>query len=245
LGLTDAGEFWLASGTAWVINGVSAIADIANLPAAMSLNFHVLPGRWTMSQFLGGLGAGMEWLLANCLKDAVGTQIPTRQQQLQSLNNALNETKPGSAGLLAFPISGANHEDVIMPGGFYGLRLDHTVADMSRAVMEGAAFELRWALDDLQQTGFSVDQLWMVGGAVHSPHWPQILADVSGIPVFLCQYHHGPALGAAMLALKGLGLVDEFPDWVSARKVDVNRDHGSLYKERLAVYQQVALGRTA
>jgi sugar (pentulose or hexulose) kinase len=82
----------------------------------------------------------------------------------------------------------------------------------------------------------------MVGGAAHSPHWPQILADVNSLPVLLSQYRHGPALGAAILAFESLGLIDELPGWVSARRVTVNRHHAALYDQYFAAYQQAAVG---
>ena len=93
-------------------------------------------------------------------------------------------------------------------GGFVGLRLDHTRIDMSRAILEGVAFELRWALENIRQAGLPVEHLWVAGGATQSPVWPQILADVSGVPISLTHYAQWPALGAAILAGTGSGIFD-------------------------------------
>lgn len=57
LGVTDPGDLFLSTGTAWVLTMVTGQADVAALPAGLNLSPHVVPGRWTASQNLGGLGA--------------------------------------------------------------------------------------------------------------------------------------------------------------------------------------------
>jgi xylulokinase len=92
------------------------------------------------------------------------------------MNRALAQTSPGSNGLLFLPVHTAH-------GGFVGLRLDHSRANMSRAILEGTAFELRGALEDMRRANLPVEQLWMAGGSTRSPVWTRILADVTGAPL--------------------------------------------------------------
>jgi len=243
LGQKLTGGFWLACGSAWVINIVTDHADVEKYPSSMCLNFHVLPERWIASQFLGGLGAGFEWWLNHCWLGSVTTKHPPRQAVLQSLELGLSKTKPGSSGLLALPISGHHQGEGFKDGGFIGLRIDHTAADMGRAIMESAAFDLRMALEKIKEKGFSFDRLWMVGGATQSTLWPQIVANVNSIPILMSQYRHGPALGAAILGLSGLGYLDEYPDWISTTVVEVNSDLTPLYDERFFIYRNIMEGK--
>jgi sugar (pentulose or hexulose) kinase len=113
---------------------------------------------------------------------------------------------------------------------------------MGRAVQESAAYELRWALKKIEKAGMTIDELWLVGGATRSATWPQILADVTGIPINLTQYHHGPALGAAILALRTLGLLDDYPLWVSTKKIKPISDHALVYDERYSAYLKLTAG---
>ncbi len=92
------------------------------------------------------------------------------------------------------------------------MQLRHTRADMARAVLESAAFELRWALESIQQAGLPVERLWMTGGAAQSPHWPSVLANVTGVPISLPQYDNWPALGSAVLAGVGIGAFESIED---------------------------------
>ena len=57
LGVVDPGDLFLAAGTAWVLTAVTVRADVGTLPPSLNLSPHVLPGVWTASENLGGLGA--------------------------------------------------------------------------------------------------------------------------------------------------------------------------------------------
>jgi xylulokinase len=72
--------------------------------------------------------------------------------------------------------------------------------------MEGTALELRWAMDEMQAEGIQIAELKMVGGAAESTVWPQIVADVTGVPVSLPDVKQAAARGAAILAGVGAGL---------------------------------------
>jgi xylulokinase len=207
----------------------------------MDLNFHVVPERWTMSRFLGGFGAGLDWWLAQCWRESGQQGGVPHEARYAAFHASLQETVPGSAGLLCFPVSnGRQVAGGAVPRGLAGLRLDHGRGDLGRAMLEGAAYEVRWALEEMRQAGLPVAQMWMVGGATRSPVWPQIVADVSGVSLALSRYSHGPALGAALLAGRALGLLDEAPGGVPAEPIEPNRAHAPVYEERFAAYRRMA-----
>jgi xylulokinase len=262
LGMTAKGMGLLACGTAWVINGIAETPSTEAIPAGMDLNYHVVPGRWVVSQFLGGLGACLEWWLnqystvgarahrapgkASALAAPLhgdGTRAPTKWA---AFDEALKGTAPGCGGLLYLPQTGTRQVPVSpRHGGYLGLRLDHSWADMGRAMLEGAAYELRWALAHLRGAGLALEQMWMIGGAAKSSHWPQIVADVTGLPVLLSQYTHGPALGAAILAGVGLGIFDSVEAaqahfQVSAWRIEPGDAHAQVYDRQYAAYRRLA-----
>lgn len=242
MGMTAPGKVMLACGTAWVITAVVDSPDVAAVPAGMDLNFHVLPQRWTISQLLGGLGASLEWWLQTH-NSADGR---SRADMYAALNETLRQSEPGCHGLLFVPLTGAAQVPAgVQHGGFIGLRLDHNRADMARAILEGAAFELRWALEQIWTAGLPVERLWLVGGATRSPVWPQILADASGVPFSVTDYAHWPALGAAILAGAGAGVFESAETGQArlrqpAREVLPNPAAQAIYQERFAAYKQVA-----
>jgi len=127
-----------------------------------------------------------------------------------ALNAAAAQTPPGSAGLLFLPLAGG-HAAGFGParGGFVNMSLDHTRGHLARAVMEGTAFELHWAVEEMRAAGVEVTELTMVGGAAKSPLWPQIVTDALAIPVTVPAIRDAAAAGAALLAGAGAGLLPD------------------------------------
>lgn len=246
MGMTDPGQVMLATGTAWVVTGVVKTPAIRAIPATMNLNFHVHPQRWTISQLIGGFGATVEWCLQQCWQSVKPDAVLSRAELYTHFDRALAHSQPGSNDLLFLPLGGSVQiRDGTALGGFVGLRLDHTRVDMSRAVIEGTAFELRWMLENMRQAGLPVEQLWIAGGATRSPVWPQILADISGVPISLTRYAQWPALGAAILAGTGAGQFETLAEGIARfqklpRRIMPDETLGQLYRERFAAYRQIA-----
>ena len=57
LGAVDPGDLFLSAGTAWVLTVVTDQADVGSIPTVLNFSPHVVAGRWTASENLGGLGA--------------------------------------------------------------------------------------------------------------------------------------------------------------------------------------------
>jgi sugar (pentulose or hexulose) kinase len=195
--VTEPGAVLLSCGTAWVV--LVALDDpAAAFRSGMAVGPHVRDGLWGAIRSLGGLGASMEWLLDMVWGDAAGAGRAARYAEL---NEAAARSAPGAGGLLCFPLAGGHASGFgPAPGGFLRLSLGHTRGDLVRAVMEGAAFELRWMLEQLAESDTGVAELRMVGGAARSPVWPQIIADVIALPVVLPAMHDAACAGAAILA---------------------------------------------
>ena len=252
LGITSPGQVLLGCGTAWVVTGVADSPDLAALPLSLDLGFHPAdqPGhrRWTVSQSLGGLGASLEWLLRQCWLPS-GSEVPARQAAFAALDSELARTAPGSSGLFFLPIAGGHSApDGDQRGALWGLRLDHARADMARAVMEGAAYELRWALEPVRQAGLPVDRLWMVGGATHSSIWPAIVAEVLAVPLSVPQGQHWPAVGAALLAAIGSGAFESIEAGLvrfqrPSRQIQPDPSTSQIYDECFATYRKLGVLR--
>ena len=86
------------------------------------------------------------------------------------------------------------------PGRLDGLRLSHTPAHILRAVVEGLACELARYLAFVTGAGLPVGRLVMCGGAAASKVTPQIIADMTGLPISCAAEAETSALGAAVVA---------------------------------------------
>jgi xylulokinase len=217
--ITEPGAVLLSCGTAWALLAVPAGLEIGRR-SGMALSCHAVPGRWGALRSLGGVGTSLEWLADNLWAGAAGTS-EARAAQYRAINAAAAEAGPGAHGLLCYPFAGG-HAGAYGPaqGGFIGLTLGHTRGDLARAVMEGVACELRWALDEIRAAGVAVHELTMVGGAARSPLWPQIVADLTELDVIVPAITEAASWGAAVLAGIGAGV---FADVAEASRATAAR----------------------
>jgi autoinducer 2 (AI-2) kinase len=82
-----------------------------------------------------------------------------------------------------------------------------------RAIEEAAAYVVRGHLGIIGElTGAPVTGLTFSGGAAKGTLWPQIIADVVGLPVHVPTVTESSALGAALCAGKGAGLYSSLAD---------------------------------
>ncbi|RSO10116.1 carbohydrate kinase [Streptomyces sp. WAC 06783] len=94
------------------------------------------------------------------------------------------ESEPGARGLMFLPyLSPAGERapflDAHARGGFWGLSLEHTRADMARAVFDGLSLVLR---DSLVASRTEVTELRLCGGGANSDAWCALIADATGVP---------------------------------------------------------------
>ncbi len=237
------GRYMLSTGTAWTITGTAERPDRTVIPSGLNISFHTVTNRWTVTQYIGGFGAIVDWWLQNGWQSADPAAQYDKRQLYAFLDGALAGSEPGSHNLLFLPLSSQIQGPDGVPGTtFAGLELAHTRADMSRAILEGCAFEVRWFLEDLRTAGLAVDELRVSGGATGSPIWPQILADVGDVPIVVASYSSWAALGAAVLAGWGAGVYASIEAGIAAlqppvRRIEPNTALTPLYAERFGVYR--------
>ena len=95
-------------------------------------------------------------------------------------------------------------------------RFDAELRNISRAVMEGAAELLNDKLNHLKEHGINFKKAVMTGGPSHSPAWPRIIAETTGLELVTGSRHAG-ARGAALLAGIGTGIYrDEYDAYKTA-----------------------------
>jgi xylulokinase len=122
--------------------------------------------------------------------------------------------EPGANGLLFLPYligERSPHWNPLARGVFVGLTLAHGRAEMTRAVLEGVALNLKTILDAFLEQGAEIRAMRLIGGGARSALWRQILADVYGLPLLRpALLTEATALGAAIAGGIGVGLFDNF-----------------------------------
>src|SRR5690606_18663287 len=89
-------------------------------------------------------------------------------------------------------------------------------AEMTRSVMEGVAFSVRLAFEALgRSAGVPLERANIGGGGSRSEVWCQIRADALGMELHRTAVPESAAVGAAILAGLGSGLMASLPEAVA------------------------------
>ena len=153
---------------------------------------------------------------------------------------------PGANGLLVVPsIAGdsAPLGDPSARGAIAGLALAHGRSDLSRAILEGIAFEIRGLLESWVAAGYPIDHLRAAGGGTANALALQLVSDVTGRSQDVAATPGGAALGAARLAAEAVGLAHADGDWfVADRRIEPAAATAAIYDERYGAYRRSVRG---
>jgi sugar (pentulose or hexulose) kinase len=78
--------------------------------------------------------------------------------------------------------------------------------------MEGVAYGSEQNLRLFRENGYDVKEMVICGGAVNSPLWTQIHADVSNVPIVLTEVPEAATLGSAILGAVAAGIYGSIPE---------------------------------
>ncbi|PTI04953.1 xylulokinase [Staphylococcus xylosus] len=139
----------------------------------------------------------------NWLKKQVCSHLTFEQ-----IMDLANESTIGAHGLIFTPyLSGERtpHGDAYIRGSFVGLSNTHSKSDIARSVIEGITYSLYETLVHLREKGKEITHITSIGGGAKSDFWLQLQADIFNANVSKLKYEEGPCMGAAMIAIAGLG----------------------------------------
>jgi xylulokinase len=158
---------------------------------------HVVPGQYVSALAIFAAGTAFNWV-----KGVMAKELSYKEIDAESATSPV-----GANGVFFIPtLSGPKGK-----GGFVGLELRHTRADLLRATQEGIAFGLRNVLTELKKLVEVKEPLILVGGGANAAFTRQLYADVYNCEIMRTSIgQQCAALGAAVLAGIGTGVWKDF-----------------------------------
>lgn len=209
---------------------------------------HVIADAYTTVAYNITGGSALRWLRDVLMPDVAADARAAGEDPYERIT-AMASPDPAPLALVPhFGPTGTPHYDALGAGVLFGLNLATTRAEIIRAFLEGITLEMRWNLEVLRASGFTLTELRAVGGGSRSRAWMQVKADILGVPLVSMQVTEATCMGAALLAGQGAGLwqaTQASSQWAVADRVyQPNSQHAGAYAERFALYQEVyaALG---
>jgi gluconokinase len=161
------------------------------------------PGRYTVGGAVNNGGIVLEWL-----GQTVAPDVGNDPDALLAL---AADAPAGSDGLLFLPYllgERAPHWRAGARGVYLGLTREHERRHLLRSAIEGVCLQLALVLGAMEEAGARVEDIRATGGFSRSPLWRQMLASAFGRPIGFAASREGSSLGAALLGMTALGMID-------------------------------------
>ncbi|MBD3408083.1 MAG: xylulokinase [Candidatus Lokiarchaeota archaeon] len=170
---------------------------------------HVVPDAFVVEASMFTTGSALRWFRDNLAVEECNFALEHDVDPYDVMTDAAKHIPAGSEGVVHIPHfvgAGAPYWNSYARGVFAGLSLGHTRNHLMRAILEGVGYEIRTNLDVMRELSLTTSEMRVTGGASRSDVWMQIQADILGIPVITTQMEEATAVGAAILACKGVGI---------------------------------------
>ncbi len=200
---------------------------------------HVVPDSFVVEASMFTTGSALKWFRDNLGVEEVSIADEKGISPYEVITDEASRIPPGSEGVIHIPHfvgAGAPNWNPHARGIFAGLALGHTRAHIIRAILEGVSYEIRTNVEVMRELGLPSREVRVTGGAARSETWMQIQADVLRTPVIRTQMEEATAVGAAILAFKGVGVFKSVSQ--AAEEMVKTLEPLQPTKETLEVYQR-------
>jgi xylulokinase len=242
-GATGHGDAHVSLGTA-VYFGITLDRPATDPGRQLGVLGHMDPKRYILWLEIATGGGALAWLLR-----LLGQSTPLDYAEVDRL---VTERLDDQGWLLFAPWLSGERVPVFddrAKAAFVGLDLSHDRGHLLRALMEGVAYQMRWALEYAAAFGEPIGSLRAVGGGGIGSAWTQIIADVLERPLGCVRDpQDAAARGAAACALVGIGAEPDLGFARDAAEVErtvqpvpARRErHRRQYADYQALYQALA-----
>lgn len=224
----DSGAYAYLGSSSWV--SVSADQPLYD-PQMRTMTFnHVIPGQYVPTATMQAGGASLQWITS-----VLSPGEETRYADL--LRRA--EAPAADDGLFFLPYLLGERSPWWNPkarAAFVGLLMHHDRGNLTRAVLEGVAFNLYTGLRAFTEAGLEVTAVDAIGGAAHAELLLRTFADVWGVPVSSRNLvDEATSVGAAVVGGIGVGIFNGFG---IAQTLSRRTDRRDPDPDRVAAYQR-------
>jgi autoinducer-2 kinase len=249
IGVVRPNRLTLVGGSFWQLTVVTD-EPLIDPEARVRTLCHAIPGQW-MTEGIGFYcGIVMRWF-----RDAF-CELEKAEAERRGVDPyvVMEETAasvpPGSNGVIGVFSNVMDTKRWVQASpSFLQFNVDDPVGSgrraCIRAIEEQAAYASRGHLEIIRElTGRTFDEVVFTGGGAKGRLWPQIVADVLGLPVRVPVTKESTALGAALCAGVGAGLYRDLSQ-VAERTVEFEQtyepspDARAVYDEQFATWSAV------
>jgi len=196
---------------AGTIEGIVAAMAEPNTSRVMLENlFSCYPAYDGYVTFSVNLTAGciVRWYRDKLVRDEYDKDVALGRNFYQQMLDNIDIERPGPLMLLPhFSGSGNPWFNPDSKGVLYGLTLDSTKKDVSKAIIEGLCYELKLHANAYEKAGIHLKTLRAVGGGARIERQLKLKANITGLNIIKGTISESSAFGAAAYAGVAMGVL--------------------------------------
>jgi autoinducer 2 (AI-2) kinase len=240
VGVVDVNEAVVFGGSFWQYE-YNTGSSTCSPKCDVRVNCHAIDNLWQYEALAFNPGLVMRWFRDAFCTEEKRLALEKNTDPYALLDEKAASVPAGSYGMICAFSDVMNYINWKHASpSFINFELDaekYNKVTFYRAIMENSCLVTLGHLRLVEEaTGKRPQKIVFAGGAAKSALWPQILADVLGIPVDVPVVKEATALGAAIMAGKGIGLYASVKD--AARSLVKIEKTFSPNKENREVYDK-------
>ncbi len=177
----------------------------------------------------------LEWFVDNVIKE-IGLFDISNGSLYKIIDEKINEINIEESNIIYMPFLFKSQLSKNMDGSFFGIKAEHNIFHMLRALFEGVAFAHLMHIENLRNAGVVRNKAVLSGGATNSDIWCQVFSDVLNMEIITTEASQVGALGTAVCTTIAIG---EYNDFKKAIDIMVkNKKHYYPDAKRNEVYMR-------
>lgn len=221
-------------GTWSVTSGITK--EVTKLEHNFVYGHYAVDGEYIIHEASPTSAGNYEWFA-----DYLGSDGKLDHVENQSLVSSL---EPASSCVYFVPFLYGSNQGLGLKSGFYGLQSHHSKAHIIQAIWEGILFCHNIHLQRMRVRFPNATVLKVSGGPASSSVWMQMLADLTGLTIEISNVDETGALGAAMVAMVGVGEYQSVEECcqsvaVTSSRIYPNKDNYQSYQTKFTHYQRL------
>ena len=221
----------VSEGSAYCVLGSSSWISLASKAPVYDPNMrtftwvHLDPAIYTPCGSMQAAGYSYNWYRNTLCQDEMSQAKSAGKSVYKLIDEGVMQSPPGAGGLVYLPYLLGERSprwDHDARGALIGLSVSSSKGDVSRAILEGVAFNLKIIMGILEKgVPGGIGEVTLIGGGAKGDVWLQILADVWQKPIAVPVFREeATSLGAAVCGGIGVGAFKDYQVIKTLNKIE-------------------------
>lgn len=204
---------------------------------------YTIKGKYTTVAYSLTGGNILRWMRNELGQSEVAVAAGTGQNHYSLLLAAMQASPTELLVLPYFSATGTPYFDTRAKGAIIGLQLTTTKGEITKALLEGVALEMKLNLQLMEKSGMKIHTFIATGGGTRNNTWTQLKADVLNKKIIVRDVKEAGCYGAALLAC---GAIENIPveqllrhSMTENEIFSPNPENARFYNKKFESYKQL------